>query len=210
MSIAPPVGGLSAYLARMVSSSEYMGLRQLASKAAKKLSRRVWSGLEKAEEYARGMVTGGTMFEELGFYYVGPIDGHNLDHLIPVLENVRGPERGIVRGIGLLPGTPVAAIEPLLDHVDLILLVTINPGWGGQAFGIETPRRVEQVRNLLERTGRDIFIGLDGGVTRKNIADVAGLGPDLIITGSAVFDGKQPAENARYMLDAVRDAAKGS
>jgi 1-deoxy-D-xylulose-5-phosphate synthase len=94
MSIAPPVGGLSAYLARMVSSSEYMGLRQLASKAAKKLSRRVWSGLEKAEEYARGMVTGGTMFEELGFYYVGPIDGHNLDHLIPVLENVRDSEKG--------------------------------------------------------------------------------------------------------------------
>ena len=94
MSIAPPVGGLSAYLARMVSSSEYMGLRKLASKAAKKLSRRVWSGLEKAEEYARGMATGGTLFEELGFYYVGPIDGHNLDHLIPVLENVRDSEKG--------------------------------------------------------------------------------------------------------------------
>ncbi|MEB3416447.1 1-deoxy-D-xylulose-5-phosphate synthase [Alteriqipengyuania sp. WL0013] len=94
MSIAPPVGGLSAYLARMVSSSEYLGLRNLASKAAKKLSRRVWSGLEKAEEYTRGMVTGGTLFEELGFYYVGPIDGHNLDHLIPVLENVRDSEQG--------------------------------------------------------------------------------------------------------------------
>ncbi|WJY19706.1 1-deoxy-D-xylulose-5-phosphate synthase [Alteriqipengyuania flavescens] len=94
MSIAPPVGGLSAYLARMVSSSEYLGLRNLASKAAKKLSRRVWSGLEKAEEYTRGMVTGGTLFEELGFYYVGPIDGHNLDHLVPVLENVRDSEQG--------------------------------------------------------------------------------------------------------------------
>ena len=89
MSIAPPVGGLSAYLARMVSSSEYLGLRSLASRLSKKLSRKVHSGLEKAEEYARGMATGGTLFEELGFYYVGPIDGHNLDHLIPVLENVR-------------------------------------------------------------------------------------------------------------------------
>ncbi|ANU06848.1 1-deoxy-D-xylulose-5-phosphate synthase [Paraurantiacibacter namhicola] len=96
MSIAPPVGGLSAYLARMVSSSEYLGLRSMASKIAKKLGRRVWGGLEKAEEYARGMVTGGTMFEELGFYYVGPIDGHNLDHLIPVLENVRDSEQGPV------------------------------------------------------------------------------------------------------------------
>ena len=96
MSIAPPVGGLSAYLARTVSSSEYLGLRNLASRLSKKLSRKVWSGLEKAEEYARGMVTGGTLFEELGFYYVGPIDGHNLDHLIPVLENVRDSEQGPV------------------------------------------------------------------------------------------------------------------
>ncbi|EDL49690.1 1-deoxy-D-xylulose-5-phosphate synthase [Erythrobacter sp. SD-21] len=96
MSIAPPVGGLSAYLARTVSSSEYLGLRSLASRLSKKLSRRVHSSLEKAEEYARGMVTGGTLFEELGFYYVGPIDGHNLDHLIPVLENVRDSEQGPV------------------------------------------------------------------------------------------------------------------
>ena len=94
MSIAPPVGGLSAYLARMVSSSEYLGLRHLASKVAKKIGRRIHHGLEKAEEYTRGMVTGGTLFEELGFYYVGPIDGHNLDHLVPVLENVRDSEQG--------------------------------------------------------------------------------------------------------------------
>ena len=96
MSIAPPVGGLSAYLARMVSSSEYLGLRSLASRLSRKFSRKVHHGLEKAEEYARGMVTGGTLFEELGFYYVGPIDGHNLEHLIPVLENVRDSEQGPV------------------------------------------------------------------------------------------------------------------
>ncbi|GAA0266382.1 1-deoxy-D-xylulose-5-phosphate synthase [Alteraurantiacibacter aestuarii] len=96
MSIAPPVGGLSAYLARLISSSEYLGLRSIASKLAKKLSRRVHQSLGKAEEYTRGMVTGGTLFEELGFYYVGPIDGHNLDHLLPVLENVRDSEQGPV------------------------------------------------------------------------------------------------------------------
>lgn len=96
MSIAPPVGGLSAYLARMVSSSEYLGIRSLASKAIKKMSRRIHEGVRKAEEYSRGMVTGGTLFEELGFYYVGPIDGHNLDHLIPVLENVRDTSEGPV------------------------------------------------------------------------------------------------------------------
>ncbi|MXP47787.1 1-deoxy-D-xylulose-5-phosphate synthase [Altererythrobacter luteolus] len=96
MSIAPPVGGLSGYLARMVSSSEYLGLRSLASKAVAKISRRAHRAVGKAEEYTRGMVTGGTLFEELGFYYVGPIDGHNLDHLIPVLENVRDAEEGPV------------------------------------------------------------------------------------------------------------------
>ncbi|WP_438728271.1 1-deoxy-D-xylulose-5-phosphate synthase [Parasphingorhabdus sp. DH2-15] len=94
MSIAPPVGGLSGYLARLISSSEYMGLRSLASKMTSKISRRVHKGLSKAESHTRGMVTGGTLFEELGFYYVGPIDGHNLDHLLPVLENVRDAEEG--------------------------------------------------------------------------------------------------------------------
>jgi 1-deoxy-D-xylulose-5-phosphate synthase len=94
MSIAPPVGGLSAYLARMVSSSPYLGLRSLAKKITRKLSRRIHNAAEKAEEFTRGWVTGGTLFEELGFYYVGPIDGHNLDHLIPVLENVRDSEQG--------------------------------------------------------------------------------------------------------------------
>jgi 1-deoxy-D-xylulose-5-phosphate synthase len=94
MSIAPPVGGLSAYLARLISSSEYLGLRSLAKKVTRRLSRRVHDAAEKAEEFARGLATGGTLFEELGFYYVGPIDGHNLDHLIPVLENVRDAGKG--------------------------------------------------------------------------------------------------------------------
>jgi 1-deoxy-D-xylulose-5-phosphate synthase len=94
MSIAPPVGGLSAYLARVVSSHEYLGLRNVARKITRRISRRLTTAAAKAEEYARGMATGGTLFEELGFYYVGPIDGHNLDHLIPVLENVRDAEEG--------------------------------------------------------------------------------------------------------------------
>jgi 1-deoxy-D-xylulose-5-phosphate synthase len=94
MSIAPPVGGLSAYLARLVSSDTYLGLRSFAKKITRRISRRLTNAAAKAEEYARGMATGGTLFEELGFYYVGPIDGHNLDHLIPVLENVRDAEEG--------------------------------------------------------------------------------------------------------------------
>ncbi|MGH6787855.1 MAG: 1-deoxy-D-xylulose-5-phosphate synthase, partial [Novosphingobium sp.] len=94
MSIAPPVGGLSAYLARLASSPGYLGLRHFAKKALGKISRRAHNAAEKAEEFARGMWMGGTLFEELGFYYVGPVDGHNLDQLIPVLENVRDAEDG--------------------------------------------------------------------------------------------------------------------
>jgi len=94
MSIAPPVGAMSAYLARLVSSQTYRGLRKFGKKIAHLLPRPMEKGAKRAEEFARGMVTGGTLFEELGFYYVGPIDGHNLDHLIPILENVRDAENG--------------------------------------------------------------------------------------------------------------------
>jgi 1-deoxy-D-xylulose-5-phosphate synthase len=92
MSIAPPVGAMSAYLSRLVSSRSYRSLRHLMRDLAKKFPRPLETAATRAEEYARGLVTGGTMFEELGFYYVGPIDGHNLDHLLPVLKNVRDSE----------------------------------------------------------------------------------------------------------------------
>ncbi|MDA1326821.1 MAG: 1-deoxy-D-xylulose-5-phosphate synthase [Proteobacteria bacterium] len=92
MSIAPPVGAMSAYLSKLVSSRTYRSLRHLMRDLAKKFPRPLETAAARAEEYARGLVTGGTMFEELGFYYVGPIDGHNLDHLLPVLKNVRDSE----------------------------------------------------------------------------------------------------------------------
>jgi 1-deoxy-D-xylulose-5-phosphate synthase len=94
MSIAPPVGGLSAYLARLVSSREFLGLRDLAKRLVRKLPRPLHNAARKTDEFARGMAMGGTLFEELGFYYVGPVDGHNLDQLIPVLENVRDAAEG--------------------------------------------------------------------------------------------------------------------
>jgi 1-deoxy-D-xylulose-5-phosphate synthase len=94
MSIAPPVGGLSAYLSRMVSSREFLGLRDLLKKVARRLPRPLHSAARKTDEFARGLTMGGTLFEELGFYYVGPVDGHNLDHLIPVLENIRDAAEG--------------------------------------------------------------------------------------------------------------------
>ena len=89
MSIAPPVGALSAYLSKLISSKTYRSARHFAKNVSKKFPRGLETVAQRAEEYARGMVTGGTLFEELGFYYVGPIDGHNMDHLIPVLKNLR-------------------------------------------------------------------------------------------------------------------------
>jgi 1-deoxy-D-xylulose-5-phosphate synthase len=89
MSIAPPVGAMSAYLSRVLSSKSFLSLRHLAGEAASHLPRRLETMARRAEELARSFVTGGTLFEELGFYYVGPIDGHNMDHLLPVLKNIR-------------------------------------------------------------------------------------------------------------------------
>jgi len=94
MSIAPPVGGLSAYLAWLVSSKPFLSIRDIARRLARKLPRRLHDAARLTDEFARGMAMGGTLFEQLGFYYVGPVDGHNLDHLIPVLENVRDASEG--------------------------------------------------------------------------------------------------------------------
>src|SRR3989440_1308730 len=94
MSIAPPVGALSGYLARLISGRTYMSLRDIGLQLAHKMPKGLEKKAQRVEEYARGFLTGGTLFEELGFYYVGPIDGHNLDHLIPVLKNVRDAKQG--------------------------------------------------------------------------------------------------------------------
>jgi len=92
MSIAPPVGAMSAYLSRLISSKSYQSIRHFAKEIAEKLPRRVEETARRAEEYARGILTGGTLFEELGFFYIGPVDGHNIDHLLPLLKNLRDTE----------------------------------------------------------------------------------------------------------------------
>ena len=94
MSIAPPVGAMSAYLSRLLSGKPYRSLRELAKQVASLLPDPLERTARRAEEFARGMMTGGTLFEEMGFYYVGPIDGHNLEHLIPVLKNARDSKHG--------------------------------------------------------------------------------------------------------------------
>jgi 1-deoxy-D-xylulose-5-phosphate synthase len=94
MSIAPPVGAMSAYLARLLSGRTYLSLREIGRQLVGRLPPFIEQGAARAEEFARGLVTGGTLFEELGFYYVGPIDGHNVSHLLPVLRNVRDSDAG--------------------------------------------------------------------------------------------------------------------
>jgi 1-deoxy-D-xylulose-5-phosphate synthase len=94
MSIAPPVGAMSAYLSRLISSRPFLGLREMMAKLARRFPAPLERAARRADEYARGLLTGGTLFEELGFYYVGPVDGHSLDHLLPILRNLRDNEEG--------------------------------------------------------------------------------------------------------------------
>jgi ribulose-phosphate 3-epimerase len=108
---------------------------------------------------------------------------------------------GVVRGVALKPGTPVASVEPLLDELDLVLLLAVNPGVGGQRFLASTARRVHDLQALVR--GREIAVGVDGGVTVDNAEEVAAMGVDLIVAGSAVFGGAGPAANLGVLLPAL-------
>jgi len=130
------------------------------------------------------------------------------------IEATRHPQRvlqalgqTVKRGIALNPGTPVTAVEPLLDDVELVLVLAVNPGWGGQRFSPGTERRLSAVRNLIERSGRTVMLGVDGGVTRENIGAIAAMGVDLIVAGSAVFDGGDAAANLRQLRAGAVSAA---
>jgi 1-deoxy-D-xylulose-5-phosphate synthase len=132
MSIAPPVGAMSAYLARLVSGRTYRSLREVAKYLAEKLPRFFHEKAKRTEEYARGFWTGGTLFEELGFYYVGPIDGHNLDHLLPVLRNVRDAESGpVLVHVVTQKGKGYAPAEATADKYHAV--VKFDPVTGQQA-----------------------------------------------------------------------------
>jgi ribulose-phosphate 3-epimerase len=122
------------------------------------------------------------------------------------MTNANDEARGLVRGVALNPGTPIEALAPLMDQLELITILAVNPGWGGQGFASHTAERLEAARALIAASGRDVLLCVDGGITAANCAEVTGLGPDLIVTGSAVFDGVAPAENAQRMLAAVASA----
>jgi ribulose-phosphate 3-epimerase len=129
---------------------------------------------------------------------------HRVLQQLGAMTNANDPARGLVRGIALNPGTPLEVIEPLLGEVELVLVLAVNPGFSGQSFIGAAMDRLAKARRMIAAAGREILLGVDGGITRGNIATFAGAGVDIVVTGSAVFDGKAPADNARYMLDALR------
>ncbi|MDA2925394.1 ribulose-phosphate 3-epimerase [Acidobacteria bacterium AH-259-L09] len=129
---------------------------------------------------------------------------HRVLQKLGEMTNANDPVRGLVRGVALNPGTPLTVLEPLLDEMELIMFLAINPGWEGQTFIPSTFSRITKVKQMIARAGKDILICVDGGIKRNNIADVATAGVDIVVTGSAVFDGKAPVENARFMLDTLR------
>jgi ribulose-phosphate 3-epimerase len=132
---------------------------------------------------------------------------HRVLQLMRMMKNVNDAARGLVRGVALNPGTPLEVLEPLLDELELILILAVSPGWSGQRFIPSTAARVEKAKGMITDSRHEILLGVDGGITRDNIAAVVAMGVDLVVTGSAVFDGKTPQANVHVMLEAVKAAA---
>ncbi|MGV9008841.1 1-deoxy-D-xylulose-5-phosphate synthase [Brevundimonas sp.] len=129
MSIAPPVGGMSAYLAKQVSGGAYQNFRRLGKKVAEHMPRPFRNAARKAEEYARGMVVGGTFFEELGFYYIGPVDGHDMDNLVPILKNAAAiTDRPVVVHVVTQKGKGYAPAESSADKLHAVVKFDVVSG----------------------------------------------------------------------------------
>lgn len=133
---------------------------------------------------------------------------HRVLQTLGEMTNANDPDRGVLRGIALNPGTPLEVINPLINELEMVFLLGVNPGWGGQKFIPSTQRRLERLKQMIGEAKKDILVGIDGGITRSNIADIVRMDVDIIVTGSAVFDGKTPLENARFMISAVNESAK--
>ena len=157
--------------------------------------------LEKLDSYVTAGADMITVHVETGRHI------HRVLQKLSEMTNVNDPDRGILRGVALNPGTSLDVIPPLIDEVEMVFLLAVNPGWRGQKFIPSTHSRLRQLRQMIRDAKRDILIGIDGGITRGNITDATRMGADIIVTGSTVFDAKTPLENARFMIDAVRKAS---
>ncbi len=155
MSIAPPVGAMSAYLSRLISSRPFLSLRDMMARLAKRFPAPLERAARRADEYARGWFTGGTLFEELGFYYVGPVDGHNLDHLLPVLRNLRDTDHAgpILLHVVTQKGKGYAPAEASADKYHGVQ--KFNVVTGEQAKAPAGPALLHQgLRQRADRRGR--------------------------------------------------------
>ncbi len=157
MSIAPPVGGMSAYLAGLVSGHTYQRIRNIGKEVASHLPRPFKDMARKAEEYARGMATGGTFFEELGFYYVGPIDGHNLEHLVPVLKNVQQiQDRPVLIHVVTQKGKGYAHAESAADKLHAVVKFDVVTGQQAKPPTTNLPSYTKVfAQELIKRAERD-------------------------------------------------------
>lgn len=129
---------------------------------------------------------------------------HRALQQIRISANAAGRE--VLRGIALNPGTPLEALDPLMDEVDLVLLLAINPGWSGQKFIAFTKKRFVRLQEMIKASGRLILTAVDGGITRENIEEIGQWGADLVISGSAIFERGAIAENAAFMMSAIKNA----
>ena len=212
MSIAPPVGGMSAYLARQVSSSAYQSFRKFGRNMVDGLPRPIKEAARKVEEYARGMATGGTFFEELGFYYVGPIDGHNMEHLVPVLKNVHEiTDRPVLVHVVTKKGHGYAPAESAEDKHHSVAKFDVITGKQSKAqsnapsytkvFGTELIKQAEKDDKIVaitaampSGTGLDIFAKrfpnrtFDVGIAEQHaVTFAAGLAADGMKPFAAIY-----------------------
>lgn len=131
---------------------------------------------------------------------------HRVLQALGRMRNANDPARGIVRGVALNPGTPLEWIAPLRDELDLVVLLAVNPGWGGQSFIPATWRRVEELRSMF---GRELLLEIDGGITRENAAEAIRRGADIVVAGSAVFAGGNVRPNIRALRESLAQPGTG-
>lgn len=127
----------------------------------------------------------------------------HLHRTMQEMTDLAGQPPSFLRGVAINPGTTVQAVEPVLELADLVLVLAVNPGWPGQRPAANTRRRVDAVRELAAGCGAKVLVGVDGGVTIGNAAEIAGWGPDIIVSGSAIFDRRSPAANLELLMEAL-------
>ena len=187
MSIAPPTGALRAYLAQLVSSPAYRGTRDAAKSVVSKLPQFLYEPARKTEEFARSFFTGGTLFEELGFYYVGPIDGHNLDHLLPILRNVKSAAEGPIlvhvvtqKGKGYAPAEASADKYHGVSSFDVVSGAQVKAKANAPAYTrVFAESLVAEARHVLHDVKAGAVAhrrGVQDGVTRRHGIDLRAIG----------------------------------